>query len=104
MVGTWNLQVMTPFGKHPATLTFAPSGGDDGALTGHIASQMGNVPLTNLTSDARGFDAQVALNFQGRTFAARIAGLVNGDQLDGTIKVNDMPIAPTIRYTGTRAR
>ncbi|HEX8473158.1 MAG TPA: hypothetical protein VF666_03940 [Pyrinomonadaceae bacterium] len=100
MVGTWNLEVMTPFGKHPATLTFERNG--DGSMRGRIASQMGNVPLSNITSDEQSFDADVSLDFQGRTFDARIAGQVANKQLDGTIKVN-MPGAPMIRYTGTRA-
>lgn len=100
MVGTWQLEIMTPFGKQAATLTFARSG--DGVLNGHISSPMGSVPLTGITSDERSFNAQASLNFQGRTFDAQIAGQAEGNQLDGTIKVN-IPIAPTIRYTGTRA-
>ena len=99
MDGTWNLEVNTPSGTHPATLTFERT---NGALTGHMNSRLGNVPLTDLTTTDEGFDARVALDFQGRTFQADINGRVNDNRLDGTIKVG-FPMAPTIRFTGTRA-
>ena len=99
MDGIWNLEVMTPFGKHPATLRFERTGG---TLTGNINSQMGDVPLSDIKVVGQSFDAAASYNFQGRTFSARVSGLIDGDQLDGTIKVA-MPIAPTVRFTGTRA-
>ena len=42
LVGKWNLEVATPFGKHPATLTFEAAGG---ALSGKIDSRLGVAPL-----------------------------------------------------------
>jgi hypothetical protein len=98
MDGTWQLEVATPFGKHPATLSFARN---NDTLTGHMQSQLGNVPLTDINATADGFDAKVSLEMQGRKFNADIAGSVDGDQLKGTIKVG-IPIAPTIHFTGTR--
>lgn len=98
--GTWNLEVATPFGKHPATLVFAR--GDDGALNGHIDSRLGNAPLQNLNAEDDSFDALVALDFQGRNYEAAIGGRAAGDQLDGSIKVK-FPLAPTIAFTGARA-
>ena len=99
MNGTWNLEVMTPFGKHPATLRFEHTGG---TLTGNINSQMGDVPLSDIKVVGQSFDAAAFYSFQGRTFSARVSGRIEGDQLDGTIKVA-IPIAPTVRFTGTRA-
>jgi hypothetical protein len=100
LVGTWNLEVATPFGKHPATLVFEGTGG---ALTAHITSRLGDAPLESLTVTHDGFDARVTMEFQGKPYAASIKGQVeNNDELNGTIKVN-LPIAPPIRYTGTRA-
>ncbi|MGH9903246.1 MAG: hypothetical protein ACRD68_15675 [Pyrinomonadaceae bacterium] len=99
MDGTWNLEVATPFGKYPATLRFERAGGE---LSGHINSQLGSTPLTEITTTDGGFDAKVSLDFKGQTYDARIAGRVEGDQLDGTIKPS-LIIAPTIKFTGTRS-
>ena len=100
LVGTWNLEVATPFGKHPATLVFEGTGG---ALSAHIDSRLGVAPLEGLTVTHDGFDARVQMDFQGKPYEAAIAGQVaNNDSLNGTIKVK-LAIAPTIRYTGTRA-
>jgi hypothetical protein len=96
--GTWNLEVSTPFGKHPATLVFKRAGG---ALDGKIKSQLGNAPLRDINVGDDGFDANVSLELQGRTFQARIKGTVSGDDLNGTIKP-DLTLAPTVKYTGTR--
>jgi hypothetical protein len=99
LVGTWNLEVATPFGKHPATLTFEAAGG---ALSGKINSRLGISPLEGLTTQNDGFEATVSLEFQGKPYAASITGQVAENSIDGTIKVK-LPIAPPIRYTGTRA-
>lgn len=100
LVGTWNLEVATPFGKHPATLVFEGTGG---ALSAHLDSRLGNAPLEGLTVTHNGFDARVQMDFQGKPYEAGITGQVSdNDSLNGTIKVK-LAIAPTIRYTGTRA-
>ncbi len=99
LVGTWNLEVATPFGKHPATLVFEGAGG---ALNAHIASRLGTAPLNNLSVTHDGFDARVTMELQGKPYAAGIKGQVENDFINGTIKVN-LPIAPPIKYTGTRA-
>jgi hypothetical protein len=100
LVGTWNLEVATPFGKHPATLIFEGTGG---ALTAHINSRLGDAPLEGLTVTHDGFDARVQMEFQGKSYEASIKGQVeDNESLSGTIKVK-LPIAPPIRYTGTRA-
>jgi hypothetical protein len=100
LVGTWNIEVATPFGKQPATLVFEGTGG---ALTAHITSKLGDAPLESLTVTHDGFDARVTMDFQGKPYAAAIKGQVeNNDALSGTIKVN-LPIAPTIKFSGTRA-
>ena len=99
LVGTWNLEVATPFGKHPATLVFEGTGG---ALSAHISSRLGDAPLESLTVTHDGFDARVQMEFQGKAYDAGIKGQVANDLINGTIKVN-LPIAPPIKYSGTRA-
>lgn len=99
LVGTWNLEVATPFGKQPATLYFESTGG---ALSGHINSRLGDAPLEALTVTHDGFDATVVMEVQGKSYQASIAGQVADDEINGTIKVK-MPLAPAIRYSGARA-
>jgi hypothetical protein len=100
LVGTWNLEVATPFGKHPATLIFEGTGG---ALSAHISSRLGDAPLESLTVTHDGFDARVQMDFQGKPYEAGITGQVeNNDSISGVIKVK-LAIAPPIKYTGTRA-
>jgi hypothetical protein len=99
LVGTWNLEVATPFGKHPATLRFEGTGG---ALSGNISSRLGDAALEGLTVTHDGFDARVSMEFQGKAYDSTINGQVENDSISGTIKVK-LPIAPPIRYTGTRA-
>jgi hypothetical protein len=100
LAGTWNLEVSTPFGKHPATLVFERGG--DGSLSGHIDSRLGSAPLSNLAANGDGFDALVMMDFQGKGYEATIGGLADGDRIEGTIKVK-LPIAPPLKFTGTRA-
>src|ERR1051325_9611526 len=83
LVGTWNLEVATPFGKQPATLTFEGTGG---ALSGNIDSKLGNAPLEGLTVTHDGFDATVSLDFQGKQYSANINGPVEDDSINGKIK------------------
>ena len=99
LVGTWNLGVATPFGRHPATLDFEGAGG---ALNAHIDSRLGTAPLQNLSVTHDGFDATVMMQFQGKPYSAAISGQLDGNDISGTIKVK-LPIAPPLRYTGTRA-
>lgn len=97
--GIWNLEVATPFGKHPATLVIESEGGSHG---GRIDSRLGSIPLEELEATPDGFEAAVSYEVQGRSYDARISGRAEGDRIDGTIKVN-LPIAPPVRFNGTRA-
>lgn len=99
LVGSWNLQVSTPFGTQPATLVFEAAGG---VLNGRIDSRLGDVPLENLTVTHDSFEAKVALDFQGRGYEADINGRIQEDQISGTIKVK-LPIAPPLKFAGSRA-
>lgn len=95
LFGSWELQVKTPFGAHPATLDLHPDG------TGSINSKLGNVALEDLQTAGDGFNAGVAYTYQGRTFNAKITGRVEGHGLSGQINV-DMPIAPALKFTGEK--
>lgn len=100
MTGTWNLQVATPFGTHPATLNIERSG--DGYLKGSLNSTFGNVSLSDITDNGEGFEATASLEVQGKMYSARLNGRSEGNALEGTIKIS-FPLAPVIRFTGRRA-
>lgn len=100
LYGTWTLEVKTPIGQHPATLTL--SAGADGAAGGAISSQLGDAQLSELRLDGDNFEAAISLTLQGRPYDARVSGQVTGGQMIGTIKIN-MPIAPPLKFTGTKA-
>ena len=98
--GIWNLEVATPFGKHPATLVIE---NEAGSLSGSIDSRLGRIPLESAEANGgEGFEAGVSYEVRGQTYHARISGRSEGDRIEGTIKVA-LPIAPPVRYTGTRA-
>jgi hypothetical protein len=100
LIGTWNLEVATGFfGTHPATLVFRE---DSGGVTGSINSQLGERPLEDLSVTPDGFTSKVSLEVKGKLYDAEMTGAVSGDAIDGEIKVNFF-MAPTVRYTGTRA-
>ena len=98
--GTWNLEVSTPFGKHPATLIVERE--PDGSLGGHIDSRLGSANLSNVQTTAEGFDAVVSLEIQGRTYDAKVNGTVDDGRMEGTIRVS-IPMAPPARFTGTKS-
>ncbi|HZI17451.1 MAG TPA: hypothetical protein VEY09_02560 [Pyrinomonadaceae bacterium] len=100
LIGTWNIEVATPFfGTHPATLVFREQGG---LVSGSINSQLGERPLESLAVAGDSFTSTVSLEVKGKMYDAKMTGQAAGDRIDGEIKVN-MFLAPTVRYTGTRA-
>ncbi|MFL6227838.1 MAG: hypothetical protein ACJ741_03560 [Pyrinomonadaceae bacterium] len=101
MFGTWNLDVKTPFGQHPATLLLARGAG--GEITGSIKSQLGDGALSNVRAKGDGFEATVSLALQGRSFDAQVSARAEAGEMSGTIKVNNLPIpAPALKFTGRK--
>jgi predicted Zn-dependent peptidase len=99
LTGVWDLDVQTPFGRHPATLTLRRE--PDGTATGDITSKLGRVALADVALAADGFEARAEHNFQGRDYTASVSARLDGAQMAGTIRV-DLPIAPPLKFTGTR--
>ncbi|MCI5108111.1 MAG: hypothetical protein MRY76_15515 [Pseudomonadales bacterium] len=77
-VGTWAVEMNTPLGALPATLTMNEDG------TGSMAAQgMGSAPLTGIMYDGNAvtFDAEV--DAQGQTLVLEFSGSVEGDSING---------------------
>lgn len=99
--GTWNLEVSTPFGKHPATLVIESAPG--GNFTGRLDSRLGKSPLDDINQTPDGFDATVSVELQGRSYGAQVSASVEDDKMEGQIRVR-LPMAPPARFTGTRSK
>jgi zinc protease len=101
LFGTWALDVKTPFGQYPATLTLSRGAGGEPA--GFIKSQLGDGALSQLKLDPNDLSAVVSLTLQGRAYDARVSARVQDGRIDGTIKVNNLPIpAPALKFTGRK--
>jgi hypothetical protein len=101
LFGTWSLDVKTPFGQYPATLTLVR--GLNGEATGSIKSQLGDGALRDINPNPNDLSAIVTLTLQGRAYDGRVSARVEGGQLSGTIKVNNLPIpAPALKFTGRK--
>ena len=92
--GTWELEVNTPFGKHPATLTLTPEGGD-------IQSRLGNIALDDLKYEGDSFPAPLAYHTHGRIYTATVAAHPLDGRIEGVFKVA-LPLAPPVKFTGHR--
>ncbi|HUR33455.1 MAG TPA: hypothetical protein VM032_06645 [Vicinamibacterales bacterium] len=94
--GAWELTMSTPQGNNTVGLTLALNGDK---VTGDLSSPMGAVPVTGT---ATGNDVKVTaeVSIQGMALTFNIDGKVNGDAMDGTVKVGDFGEFP---FTGKRA-
>ena len=99
LLGVWNLDVKTPLGQHPATLTLRRD--TDGTTSGDIASKLGSVGLHDVALEAAGFEAAATHNFQGKDYGARVSARLDGAQLSGTIKISH-PLVPQLKFTATK--
>jgi hypothetical protein len=99
LVGTWALQVNSPFGVQPVTFTVTEAGG---ALTGVMRHARGAADVTDIRVRGRDFTAQAAITLKGTHITADVAGQLDDPHIGGTIKVH-IPLAPLVKFTGTRA-
>jgi len=94
--GSWDLTLSTPQGNTPVGLTLALTGDK---LSGELSGPMGAVPVAGT---AAGNDVKVSaeVNIQGMALTFVFDGKVNGDAMDGNVKVGDFGEFP---FTGKRA-
>ena len=98
LVGTWALEIQTPFGQNiPATLTLVQ--GTNG-LSGKVESEMGAGELASVTLDGNVFHASLSFDMDGHAIEAQIAGALGNQQIDGTISLQDSQPLP---FTGNPA-
>lgn len=94
--GQWELSMSTPQGNSTVNLTLSLAGDK---ITGELASPMGAVPV-NGTATGNDVKLTADINIQGMALSFAIDGKVNGDAMDGNVKVGDFGEFP---FTGKRA-
>jgi hypothetical protein len=98
IVGTWALQVSTPFGMQPITLTVERMGD---TLSGTMRHERGAADVSNIQMHGPEFTAEAAITLKGSRITADIDGRVAGSEINGTVKVH-LPIAPPVKFTGVK--
>ncbi len=98
IVGTWALQLSTPFGMQPVTFIVERAGD---ALKGTMSHERGTAEVSNIQVRGQEFSAHAAVDLKGTRMTAEIDGRIEGTQMNGTVRVN-LPIAPPVKFTGTR--
>lgn len=96
VAGSWEITVNTPQGPQTSILTLKQDGDK---LTGDLANQMGTIPATGTFSGGT-VTVNTTVAVQGMNLDFIITGKVEGDALNGTIKVGDFGEFP---FTGKRA-
>ncbi len=97
IVGDWTMDIQTPFGQNiPATLKVWQT---EAGLSGSIASEMGDANIVSAQLAGNSFTATLSFEMGGQALDAKIAGEVDGTQMDGSISLQDSPQLP---FTGTK--
>ena len=78
-VGVWDVEMNTPLGALPATLTLNADG--SGSMN---ADGLGEAPITGVTYDANSINFQAAVDAQGQSLVLEFSGAVDGDSLEGS--------------------
>jgi hypothetical protein len=98
IVGTWALQVSTPFGMQPITFNVERTGD---TLSGTMRHERGAADVSNIQMRGPEFTAEAAITLKGTRITADIDGRIDGSEINGSVKVH-LPIAPPVKFTGTR--
>ncbi len=98
IVGTWALQISSPFGIQPITFTVARTGG---ALAGEMRHERGAAAITDIELRGDDFTARAAITLKGSRITADVQGHIAGTQMTGTVKVH-IPLAPAVKFSGQK--
>jgi zinc protease len=96
-VGAWSIEVETPLGQSiPATLTISRSGA---GYTAVIHSEMGDADLGAIEISNNSFKGTASLEMDGHGVQAEVFARFDGDQVEGTLKLQNSPELP---FRGTK--
>lgn len=95
--GTWSIEVETPLGQSiPATLTLTRAGQ---GFAAKIVSEMGDADLGVVEPNDNSFQTTALLEMDGHKVEAEIVARFSGDQVEGTLKLQNTPSLP---FTGSK--
>ncbi len=77
-VGVWGVEMNTPLGALPATLTINEDG--SGSMS---ADGLGEAPISGITFDGNTVVFEAEVDAQGTTLVLEFSGTVDGDSLEG---------------------
>lgn len=98
--GVWSLNIQSPSGPLPATLTLKEDGGQ---ITGTVESQLGPGTIKDITTTDNKFDGTLTFNMQGQALEMKVGGSVDGDTIKGSIVPNFPGVQP-FPFTGNRQK
>ncbi|MGH9883145.1 MAG: M16 family metallopeptidase, partial [Pyrinomonadaceae bacterium] len=97
-LGTWTLDIETPFGQNiPATLVLSANGSE---LSGKVESEMGDANITSAELSGTSFTANLSFDMDGHAMEAQLSGEITGDEMTGTISLQN---SPPLAFTGKKA-
>jgi hypothetical protein len=96
VAGAWEITIDTPQGPNTSTLTLKQDGDK---LSGELASAMGTTPVEG-TYSAGAVAVTANLDVQGTSLQLGINGKLDGEALNGSVKLGDFGEFP---FTGKRA-
>jgi len=77
-VGAWDVEMNTPLGALPATLTLNADG--SGSMS---ADGLGEAPISGITYDGNSVSFDAEVDAQGQSLVLEFNGSVDGNSLDG---------------------
>lgn len=77
-VGVWGIEMNTPLGAVPATLTLNADG--SGNMS---ADQLGDAPISGIVYEGNTIEFEAEIDAQGTTLLLEFTGTVDGDTLAG---------------------
>jgi len=97
IAGDWTIDIQTPFGKDiSATLKLRQT---ETGLGGSVTSEMGDANIVSAKLVGSSFTATLSFEMGGQALEAKIAGEVEGTQMNGSLSLQDSPELP---FTGTK--
>jgi hypothetical protein len=98
ILGTWALQVSTPFGTQPITFEVTRAGAE---LHGVMRHERGAADVSDIKVHGAEFSGLASITLKGTRITADVEGRINGAQMDGIVRVH-LPIAPPVKFTGIK--
>jgi len=96
-VGAWSIEIDTPLGESiPAMVTIERAGN---GYTAVIHSEMGDADLGSIEINNNSFTKTTSLEMDGDAVEAEVFAKFEGEQVQGTLKLQN---APKLPFTGSK--